>query len=187
MNFDEKVEQWQSRILSLRKWNTSENWPDVSTQTLLQTNSEWLLPYLNDVKKPEDLKKLNLYEILHHSLDYELQNKLEKLTPQKLEVPSGSNIKIKYLPNGNPPVLSVRLQEVFGLDDTPTVNAGNNAMVLHLLSPGFKPVQITADLKSFWNNTYFDVKKDLKGRYPKHYWPDDPWSAEAVRGVKRKK
>ncbi|HYG52055.1 MAG TPA: ATP-dependent helicase C-terminal domain-containing protein, partial [Flavobacteriales bacterium] len=100
--------------------------------------------------------------------------------PAKIEVPSGSKIRIEYFANGSTPVLAVRLQEVFGLTDTPRINNGKTALVLHLLSPGYKPVQITGDLKSFWSNAYFETKKELQRRYPKHSWPDDPWTAPAV-------
>ncbi len=186
LNFDENVIQWQNRILSLRKWNPHENWPDVSTPTLLLTNSEWLSSYLSNIKKPEDLKKINLAEVLYHHLDWEKQRILDRLAPKQIEVPSGSKINLVYSPKGDPPVLAVRLQEVFGLTDSPTVNEGKIPVLMHLLSPGFKPVQITADLKSFWDNTYFEVKKELKRRYPKHEWPDNPWKAEAIRGVKRR-
>ena len=186
LDFNENVQQWQNRILSLRKWNPQGSWPDVSTSTLLMTNRDWLAPYLESIKKPEDLKKINLAEVLEHSLDWDMQQQLEALAPQKISVPSGSSIKLLYRDNAEAPVLSVRLQEVFGLADTPTVNNGKQAVLMQLLSPGFKPVQITSDLRSFWDSTYFEVKKDLKRRYPKHHWPDDPWSAEAVRGVKRK-
>jgi ATP-dependent helicase HrpB len=95
-------------------------------------------------------------------------------------VPSGSKIKLEYFPNGNVPVLAVRLQEVFGLADTPRINNGKVPVLMHLLSPGYKPVQVTSDLKSFWSTTYFEVKKELKRRYPKHAWPDDPWNAPPV-------
>ena len=187
LNFDQDFTQWQNRVLSLRKWNPQDTWPDVSTISLLITNMEWLGPYLNQVKRPDDLKKINLTEILKHSLPYDKQQLLDRQVPTHLKVPSGSNIMIEYFPDGEPPVLAVRLQEVFGLADTPAVNTGKNPVLLHLLSPGFKQVQITSDLRSFWDNAYFEVKKDLKRRYPKHAWPDDPWTAEAVRGVKRKK
>jgi len=186
LDFNESVQQWQNRVLSLRKWNPQGNWPDVSTPTLLMTNGEWLTPYLDQVKKPEDLKKIDLQKVLHHSLSWELQELLTQLAPEKIEVPSGSYVSLQYRADGEPPILAVRLQEVFGLADTPKVNGGKNGVLMHLLSPGYKPVQITADLRSFWDNAYFEVKKDLKRRYPKHSWPDDPWSAEAVRGVKRK-
>jgi ATP-dependent helicase HrpB len=180
LSFDESFTRLQNRIMSLRKWNPQDGWPDVSTTTLLITNKEWLGPYLNTIKKPDDLKKINLSQALLHHLEWEQQQALDALAPQKITVPSGSNITIEYLADGASPILSVRLQEVFGLSDTPVVNKGKTPLVLHLLSPGFKPVQVTADLKSFWNNTYFEVKKELKHRYPKHAWPDDPWTAPAV-------
>lgn len=187
LNWDEEVEQWQNRVLSLKKWRTGEEWPDTSTETLLATCEDWLAPYLKDVKKPNDLKKINLVEVLHYSLPTELQQKLNQLAPEKYEVPSGSKIKVLYRSNGEPPVLAARIQELFGMEETPAINEDQNYLLIHLLSPGFKPVQITADLKSFWNDTYFEVRKELKRRYPKHHWPDDPWTAEAVRGVKRNK
>jgi ATP-dependent helicase HrpB len=180
LNFDESMVQLQNRILSLRLWNPDESWPDVSTSVLLNYNKEWLGPYIKAIKKPDDLKKINLVEALYHSLDWEKQQALNVLAPQKLEVPSGSNISIQYFSNGAVPVLSVRLQEVFGLSDTPIINKGKTKVVMHLLSPGYKPVQVTSDLNSFWNNLYFEVKKELQRRYPKHAWPDDPWTAPAV-------
>jgi ATP-dependent helicase HrpB len=187
LQFDEQMEQLQNRINSLRKWNPEEQWPEVSKAALLADNEQWLGPYLSNVKKPEDLKKINLTQALLHSLDWEQQQALDKLAPQKMSVPSGSNITIQYLPYGETPVLSVRLQEVFGLADTPRINAGKTPVVLHLLSPGYKPVQVTSDLNSFWNNTYFEVKNELKRRYPKHAWPDDPWTEPAVaKGRPRK-
>lgn len=186
LDFNENVEQWQNRVLSLRKWRPDEEWHDVSTPALLATNMEWLGPYLNQVKKPEDLKKLDLLQILKQTLQWDKLSALDMLAPLRITVPSGSDIKIQYFANGSAPVLAVRLQEVFGLGDTPRVNDGRTPLLMHLLSPGFKPVQVTADLRSFWNNTYFEVKKDLKARYPKHSWPDDPWTAIAIRGAKRK-
>jgi len=179
------VEQFQNRILSLKKWNENQEWPDVSVSSLLASAQEWLLPYLTNIKSNDDLKKLNLQEILFHFLDYEKQQLLNKLAPSKLEVPSGSNIVIEYFENGSAPVLAVRIQEVFGLEDTPTVNNGKQKLLMHLLSPGYKPCQITGDLKNFWKETYFEVRKELKPRYPKHAWPDDPWNHPAIRGTKK--
>lgn len=188
LNFDEDMAQLQNRILSLRQWNPEETWPDVTKEELLLRNKEWLGPYLKDVKKPDDLKKINLSEALFHSLDWDKQQALMALAPAKIDVPSGSKITIKYFPNGTTPVLSVRLQEVFGLRDTPKLNNGKTSVVMHLLSPGYKPVQVTSDLNSFWNNLYFEVKKELQRRYPKHSWPDDPWTADAVaKGRSQKK
>jgi ATP-dependent helicase HrpB len=186
LNFDEDFTQWQNRVLSLRKWNLEQAWPDVSTTTLLMNNLEWLSPYLSTVRNPRDLKKIKLKEVLLHTLDYDMQKQLDRLAPAQINVPSGSTIKPEYFADGAQPILAVRLQEVFGMEDTPVVNNGHPAVLMHLLSPGFKLVQITGDLRSFWNDAYFEVKKDLKRRYPKHAWPDDPWTAQAVRGVRRR-
>ncbi len=187
LNFDKKVQQWQYRIETLRKWYPKENWPNVSIANLLQTNSEWLLPYLASVKKPEDLKKIDLSKVLEHSLDFEQQQQLTILAPKQIKVPSGSNIQLEYQKNGSVPILAVRIQEMFGLEETPTINNGKTAVLLHLLSPGFKPVQITSDLRSFWSTTYFEVRKELRIKYRKHAWPEDPSSEPAVVGAKRKK
>lgn len=180
LDMNEATGQLQNRIQSLRTWNPDDAWPDVSTDYLLQTNADWLGPYLTHVKRPEDLKKINVAEALLNSLPWEKQQELSRLAPAKLQVPSGSAIRLEYFADGAKPVLAVRLQEVFGMAETPAVNHGKNPVLLHLLSPGYKPVQVTADLRSFWNTTYFEVKKELKRRYPKHAWPDDPWTAAAV-------
>ena len=187
LNFDDEVKQWQYRVLSLVKWNEEGEWPDVSTASLLATVEDWLSPYLQKVRHGSELKKLPLAEILRNSLDWQQQKTLNTLAPARIEVPSGSNVKIEYQANTSAPVLAVRLQELFGLAQTPTINNGKQALLLHLLSPGYKPLQVTSDLTSFWNNAYFEVKKECKRRYPKHAWPDDPWTEQAVRGVKRKR
>lgn len=205
LNFTPQVEQWQNRVLSLGSWNPEQNWPDVSTQTLLHNNKEWLSPYFPRLRKAasgparpvggssvqallkeEDFKKIDLANILQHSLPYDQQIQLNQLAPSVITVPSGSSIPLSYSPYGDAPILAVRLQELFGMLDTPTVNGGTTNVVIHLLSPGYKPVQVTTDLRSFWQNTYFEVRKELKRRYPKHSWPENPLEAEAVRGVKRK-
>jgi ATP-dependent helicase HrpB len=150
------------------------------------TNKSWLAPYLTDVKKPAQLKKINLVEALRYNLSIDKQQALDQLAPAKILVPSGSKLTINYREDGLSPVLAVRIQEIFGLSETPSINEKRTLILLHLLSPGYKPVQITDDLKSFWSNTYFEVKKDLKRRYPKHVWPDDPTKEQAISGVKRK-
>ncbi|MEX2513047.1 MAG: ATP-dependent helicase HrpB [Cyclobacteriaceae bacterium] len=185
LDFNEQVEQWQNRVLSLKKWNNGEIWPDVSTRILLQNPETWLSFYLNKVKTADDFRKIDLLEILQNSLPFDLQQQLPLLAPQYLELPSGSKIKLKYFSDGAPPVLAARLQELFGWDSTPAVNKGKNPILIHLLSPGFKPVQVTQDLKNFWNQTYHEVKKELKRRYPKHSWPENPWAAQAVKGVRK--
>jgi len=187
LNFDENVTQWQNRILSLRKWRPQEDWPDVSTITLLLTNKEWLSPYLTNVKTNDDLQKIDLMKILPSILDWEKQKLLDTLAPQTIAVPSGSHIKIQYLANGDQPVLAVRLQELFGLADTPVINEGRTSLIMHLLSPGYKQVQITSDLRSFWDNAYFEVKKEFRIKYSKHSWPDDPWTSTPIKGALRRK
>lgn len=186
MNWSEADEQWQARVLSLRHWRENEDWPDVTSTHLVETCSVWLAPFLKGVSRRIDFQRLDLSSILISILSWEQSQKLEKLAPSRLEVPSGSMIKVRYFEDGRPPVMEVRLQEIFGLLETPTVNEGRTKILLHLLSPGFKPVQVTQDLKSFWQNTYPIIRKELRVRYPKHSWPEDPWTAKAVRGVPKK-
>lgn len=180
LEWDDAFRQLQNRILSLRIWNEDESWPEVNTDNLLKTTHQWLAPYLKGIKRNEDLKKVDLSEALFHALSWEQQQALNRLAPAKLEVPSGSKIPIEYFPNGATPILAVRLQEVFGMKETPVLNQNKNKIVMHLLSPGYKPVQVTTDLKSFWDHLYHEVKKELQRRYPKHAWPDNPWEASAV-------
>lgn len=186
LNFSEEVEQWQARVLSLRSWRGGDDWPDVSTTAIIQNPESWLSPYLQGVRKKEDFYRLNLLEIFSNMLSWPKQQQLEKLAPEKVTVPTGSSISLKYKSDGSAPVLAVRLQEMFGLFETPAVNEGKMPVLIHLLSPAYRPVQVTQDLRSFWQNTYANVRKDLRGRYPKHYWPEDPFTAEAVRGVKKR-
>lgn len=181
---DEQI-QWQARVMSLRKWR-GDTWPDVSDEALLRTLETWLSPFLGNISKRSELEKLDLNAILDSMLDWELQGKLNHLAPKRLEVPSGSMIQLHYSMDGADPVMEVRLQELFGLLETPAVNEGRVRILIHLLSPGYKPVQVTQDLKSFWKNTYHEVRKELHRRYPKHSWPEDPFTAKAVRGVKRR-
>lgn len=187
LGWGEAQEQLQNRILSLRVWRPNEDWPDVSDAHLLDTLEEWLSPYLSNINKLTELQKLNPNEIIRSTLPWELSQKLDTLAPPRLEVPTGSMIQLNYFPDGSKIEMAVRLQEVFGLFETPAVNDGRNKVLMHLLSPGYKPVQVTQDLNSFWNKTYFEVRKDLLSRYPRHHWPTDPLTAEAVRGPKKRK
>jgi ATP-dependent helicase HrpB len=182
----EARQSMQSRITSLHHWRKNESWPDMTDQFLLEQVEGWLGPFLSDITKQQELLKLDVAEILKSSLPWELQQRLDVLAPMRIQVPSGSMIKVDYSMHGEPPVMEVRLQEMFGLGDTPTVNEGRTKVKLHLLSPGFKPVQVTQDLRSFWETTYHEVRKELRIRYPRHHWPEDPWTAEAVRGAKRR-
>lgn len=186
LEWNEEVMQLICRVQSLKKWNPDQDWPEWSVEILCQTSPEWLEPYLENISKNEDFKKLDLSQILLHHLSFEQQQLLESLAPAKISVPSGSQIKLEYKEDGATPLLSVRLQELFGLLDMPKVNKGKVSILIEMLSPGYKPVQLTQDLKSFWANGYFEVKKELKRLYPKHEWPEDPISAEAVRGVKKR-
>ena len=142
-------------------------------------------PYLGKVTRLSHFGQLDLSSILRNSLPWPLPQKLDELAPTHLNVPSGSSVRLDY--SEQPPILAVRLQELFGLAHTPRVAGGRQAVKLHLLSPARRPVQVTQDLASFWANTYGEVKKDLKGRYPKHYWPDYPLVAEATARVKPRK
>jgi ATP-dependent helicase HrpB len=187
LNFSPELTQWQNRIMSLRKWQPDAEWPDVSTSELLKTNAVWLSPYLSRIRKSEDLGKIDLEEVLQNHLPWEKQTELDKLAPKHVIVPSGSKIRLQYQANGDAPVLAVRIQEVFGLLKNPTVNQGKLSVLMHLLSPASRPIQITSDLPSFWENTYFVVRKELKIRYSRHFWPENPLEAEATRGVKRRR
>jgi ATP-dependent helicase HrpB len=182
--WDEAARQWQARLLSLRAWRPDDGWPDVSDAALESTLAEWLGPYLDGVTRRDHLARLDLVSILNNRLDYSLQQKLARLAPTHLEVPSGSRIAIEYFPDGAAPVLAVKLQELFGLTQTPAVNENRNRVALHLLSPARRPIQVTQDLAGFWARTYPEVKKELKGRYPKHPWPDDPLTAPATARAK---
>ncbi|HLC83114.1 MAG TPA: ATP-dependent helicase HrpB, partial [Bacteroidia bacterium] len=186
LNWNESQEDFQARVLSLRAWRPNDKWPDISNEYLLDTLEEWLSPYLIKINKLSELQKLDFTQILHSILPWELSQKLDKLAPAKMEVPTGSMIKLNYFKDGSKIEMAVRLQEVFGMFETPTVNEGKNKILLHLLSPGYKPVQITQDLKSFWEKAYFEVRKELLSRYPKHHWPENPLTAEAMRGPKKR-
>ena len=191
MAWSEKaVEQVQQRVAQVAAWHPELALPDVSTEHLLSTAADWLPFYLEEggrVKSSvQELRKLNLAEIIWNLLPYEAQQEVDRLAPTHIEVPTGSRIRIDYRTGAEAPVLSVRLQECFGMERTPCVDDGKRPVLMELLSPGFKPVQLTQDLASFWQGTYFEVRKELRRRYPKHYWPENPLEAEAVRGVKRK-
>ncbi len=185
--WSEAARDLQARIESLHRWQPTTGWPEVADQHLAATLAEWLAPYLTTIRTRDQLGRLDLHAILLGLLPWEQQRELERQAPTHLTVPSGSRIRLSYSPDGRPPVLAVRLQELFGLAETPTVAAGKIAVVLHLLSPARRPIQITQDLRGFWNTSYHEVKKELKGRYPKHHWPDDPWQAPPTARVKPRK
>ena len=180
---DEPFLQLQARVLLLRRAFPADGWPDFSDAALLDTLENWLAPAITGVRNAQQLAAVKCATVLLSTLDYRQQQALEVLAPTHLVVPSGSRIRLDYC-EGAAPVLAVKLQELFGLAETPTVAGGRVAVLLHLLSPAGRPLQVTRDLKGFWDGSYHQVKKEMKGRYPKHPWPDDPWSALPTRRVK---
>ncbi len=175
------LKQWRARVELMRKFRDSaESWPDLSDAALAANLSEWAPPWISEMTRREHFARLDLGAALRSRLTYAQGVILDREAPTHFTVPSGSRIPIDYL-DGEIPTLSVRLQEMFGLSQTPSIAAGRLPLLLKLLSPARRPVQITRDLVSFWNRGYHDVKKDLKGRYPKHYWPEDPYTAEPTR------
>lgn len=175
------TENLRARINFLHR--IGEDFPELSDESLLKNLEDWLGPWVKGMTRLEHLKRLDLKGILLGMLTWEQQKSLERLAPTHITVPSGSRIPIDYM-SGDRPVLAVRLQEMFGLDKTPAIANGKVPLVLHLLSPAGRPVQVTEDLAGFWASSYALVKKDLKGRYPKHYWPDDPLQAEPTGRAK---
>jgi ATP-dependent helicase HrpB len=174
------------RLLEAPADTAAAAWPAVSDVVLAATTDGWLAPWLDGVTRRDHLARLSLTEILRALLPWEKQRRLDELAPTHLQVPSGSNIRIDYL-DESAPAVSVKLQEVFGLDATPRIGGDRVPITFKLLSPAQRPVQVTRDLASFWRGSYADVRKDMRGRYPKHYWPENPLEAEAVRGVRRRK
>jgi len=181
----EGATQLRERLAFLHHLLPTE-WPDVSDEALQTQLEDWLAPYLTGVRTAADLGRIDLGEALLNWLPggWAQRQELDRLAPTHLEVPTGSRIRLDYQ-EPTTPVLAVRLQEVFGLLDTPTVGGGRVPLTLHLLSPGYRPAQVTRDLRSFWTSSYFEVRKELRGRYPKHYWPENPLEAQAIRGTKK--
>ncbi|MBK4999777.1 ATP-dependent helicase HrpB [Pseudomonas sp. S31] len=181
-----ELRQWQARVALLRQLDLDKDghseWPDLGDEALLASLEDWLQPYLGKVSRLSHFAALDLPSMLRNLLPWPLPQRLDEWAPTHLSVPSGSNIRLDY--SEQPPILAVRLQELFGLADTPRIAQGRQQVKLHLLSPARRPVQVTQDLANFWRTTYAEVKKDLKGRYPKHYWPEDPLIAEATARAK---
>lgn len=180
---DESFLQLQARVTMLKKFFPADGWPDLSDAALLDSLDIWLAPKIIGVRNAVQLAAVKIAAILSETMDYRQRKALNELAPTHLVVPSGSRIKLNYC-EGDAPVLAVKLQELFGLADTPTVAGGRVAVLLRLLSPAGRPLQVTRDLKGFWDGSYHQVKREMKGRYPKHPWPDDPWSAIATRRTK---
>jgi ATP-dependent helicase HrpB len=191
----ESLQQWRARVRCLRAWmpELADTLPDLCDAALLASLDEWLKPAVSGKTRLDALDEQALGEALKSFVDWATRQKIDALAPTRIVVPSNMERRIDYgfdatanEGEGAPeaPVLAVKLQELFGLADTPRIADGRVPLTLHLLSPGGKPLQITRDLRSFWDRTYPEVKKEMKGRYPKHPWPDDPWSATATHRAK---
>ena len=180
-----ELRNWQARVTYIRKIEGEDSdWPNISDNYLLKTLENWLGPFLSGMSRLSEVRRIKLNVPLHALLTWKQQQALEQQVPSHLVVPTGSKIALDYC-SQDIPTLAVRLQEMFGLQDTPTLADGKGQVMLHLLSPARRPIQVTQDLASFWKNGYQEVKKELKGRYPKHYWPDDPLQAQPTRRIKR--
>ncbi|WP_138439783.1 ATP-dependent helicase HrpB [Marinobacter alexandrii] len=181
--WSKSARQWQARVQMLANTGSGD-WPDVSDAALLTSLGSWLAPFLPGLKRWSDLQGLNLQQALQSLLDYSQQQQLEELAPKALTIPTGQSVALDYT-TGNGPVLAAKLQALFGWSETPRLADGQVPVVIHLLSPAQRPLAVTADLASFWRNAYPEVRKDMRGRYPKHPWPEDPFTAEAQRGTKK--
>ena len=186
--WSESLLQWRVRVQCLRAWMPELGLPDLSDAALLASLDDWLKPAFAGKTRLDALDEASLADALKSGVDWNLRQRIDQFAPTRILVPSGMERGIEYLldDHGEPasPVLAVKLQELFGLADTPRVAEGRVPVLLHLLSPGGKPLQVTSDLRNFWNSTYAEVKKEMKGRYPKHPWPDDPWNATATHRAK---
>ncbi len=182
------MRQWRARVQSLRAWMPELDLPDLSDTALLATRDDWLRPLFDGATRIDALAPETFAEALRARLDWRLRQRIEQLAPARIAVPSGMERRIEYAiaHDGTPeaPVLAVKLQELFGLAETPRIADGRVPLTVHLLSPAGRPLQVTQDLRGFWERTYPEVKKEMKGRYPKHPWPDDPWNAVATHRAK---
>jgi ATP-dependent helicase HrpB len=179
--WSDDLARWRERVAFLRRLD--ESWPDLSDANLLVSLESWLAPSLDKISRRDHLARIDLGAALKALVPWDKQRALDRLAPTHIDVPSGSRVPVDYA-NPAEPTLSVRLQEMFGLLDTPRVGGGKVPLTLHLLSPARRPVQVTRDLASFWASGYRSVKAELKGRYPRHYWPDDPLVAEPTARVR---
>lgn len=183
--WDNACLQWRARVALLHQLYP-EQWPNMSDSALIDRIAEWLQPFLQGMRRWDDLKQLALWDALNSQLDYTQQRQLEQLAPSTLTIPTGQQVQLDYCAE-NGPVLAAKLQALFGWEYTPRLINGQIPVLIHLLSPAQRPLAVTSDLHSFWRNAYPEVRKDMRGRYPKHPWPEDPLTASAQQGVKRRK
>lgn len=184
LNWDTAAEQLRLRLQCAQNWLPEAAWPAVDDESLLGRLEQWLLPSLNGVRDMRGLKQVNIAEALARLLDWQQKQRLDNALPTHYTVPTGSRLPIRY-DAGKPPALAVRLQEVFGEQRSPMLAEGRIPVVLELLSPAHRPLQITGDLAAFWQGAYREVQKEMKGRYPKHVWPDDPANTAPTRRTKK--
>lgn len=184
LNWTSEAAQYRLRLLCAAKWLPEFDWPAVDDASLLDTLEAWLLPQMGGIRSLRDLQSLDVGQALQQVLPWSLRQRLDSELPGHYTVPTGSRIAIRYHED-NPPALAVRMQEMFGEATTPTIAQGRVALVLQLLSPAQRPLQITRDLGAFWAGTYREVQKEMKGRYPKHVWPDDPANTAPTRRTKK--
>ncbi|SCB79003.1 ATP-dependent helicase HrpB [Kosakonia oryziphila] len=184
LNWTPEAMQYRLRLHCAAKWLPEEGWPAVDEASLLENLEQWLLPQMGGIRSLRDLKALDVTQALQNTLVWSLRQRLDSELPGHYTVPTGSRIAIRYHED-NPPALAVRMQEMFGEAATPTIAQGRVALVLELLSPAQRPLQITRDLSAFWNGAYREVQKEMKGRYPKHVWPDDPANTAPTRRTKK--
>jgi ATP-dependent helicase HrpB len=182
LNWSKDTINFRNRVNFLHR-QKMEGYPDLNDEFLTE-DLNWLASYMGGISLKSPLKEIPLLDALKGILDWNTLKMIDSLAPTHITVPSGSRIPVDY--SENEPLLKVRIQQLFGMNESPSICGGKYPLIIHLLSPASRPIQITRDLKSFWNNTYREVKKDLMGRYPRHYWPDDPYEAEATNRVKRK-
>lgn len=173
-DFNDGVRQLQSRIVTLADWHPELGLPEVDVDSVLGTASEWLPMYCTRPTCVADLRRIDMTKVIFGMLSYEQQTALERLAPAHIKLPSGRNARVDYRVGADAPVVSARLQDCFGMQETPRLDGGQRPVLMELLSPGYKPVQLTKDMRGFWANTYFEVRKELRRRYPKHKWPDNP-------------
>lgn len=181
LNWTDQALQLRARMALIHQ-HLGSDWPDVSNEALSTGELTWLLPYLQQARHLRDLEKVDTASALRSLLSWDQQQTLDKKLPTHFKAPSGSSIAIDY--TQHPPVLAVKLQEMFGYEDQPSLLQGKVTLVIHLLSPAKRPLQVTQDLAHFWRNTYAEVRKEMRGKYPKHPWPEDPLSAEATKLTK---
>ena len=162
------------RIETVAVWHPELDLPDVSVERLLASAHEWLPLYIGEATTARELKRIDMCQVVWGLLPYDLQQAVDAMAPAHYRMPNGRNVRLDYRVGADSPVLSARLEDCFGIRETPRVDGGTRPLLMELLSPGFKPVQLTKDIASFWRTTYHEVRKELRRRYPKHPWPEDP-------------